>query len=192
MTRSSSRALLAVVRVVLLTSALAAPLYAQRWSDLIPLGERVRVRTQKADEEFVGSFRPSPNDTLNILADASGLYVAPSTIALPSAYVKAVDVNQGHSRIAHGLLGFVIGGVAGGLLGAVIGNHLDGNCTVGRPTNPVVGQCYSEGGEEHLGMAILGVFGAGAGAVLGGVIGAVSAPENWRNVYTDRGARSSP
>lgn len=192
MSRSSSRVVLAVVRAVLLTSVLTAPVHAQRWSDLIPVGERIRVRTQKQDEEYVGLFKPSPNDTLNILPDAGGLYVAPTTIPLPSVYVKAVDVSQGPSRMVHGLLGFILGGVTGGIVGAVVGNHLDSNCQVGRPTNPVVGQCYTEGGEQHLGMAILGVFGAGAGAVLGGILGAASAPENWRNVYNDRGPAPSP
>jgi hypothetical protein len=182
-----SRALLAIVRVCFLTILAAAPLYAQRWSDLVPVGARVRVRTQRENEIFVGEFRSSPSDSLNILSrrDRTADSVP---IALPHSYVKSVDVSDGHSRGKRGVIGALVGGVVGGFIGALVGGTM--GCP---PRNPTIQQqCYSEGDENDIAVAILGIVGAGAGVVLGGVTGAASAPENWHNVYTDRGARLSP
>ena len=182
---------LTVFRVVLLTCLASAPLYAQRWSDLVPVGARVRVQTSKDDETYVGQFTASPVDSLNIAVPSRDPHAeAPLQMLLPSSYVKSVDVSRGHSRLTRGLLGFAIGGVTGGIVGAAIGNHL--GCPVGRPTNPVVGQCWSEGSENEIGVAILGITGVVVGGVGGGVVGAATAPELWRNVYTRRLASPNP
>lgn len=181
-----SRATWATVRVCFLSALAVAPAYAQRWSDLIPAGDRVRVRTQKENEVFVGMFRPSPSDSLNILSVDRN--ADPLPISLARSYVKGVEVSEGYSSASSGMKGFLIGGVAGGIIGAVVGS------TMGCPPRDrtKVQQCYSEGSENGIAVALLGIAGAGAGAVLGGIVGAASAPENWRNVYTDRGPRPSP
>lgn len=191
MARFPSRALVGVVRVVLLTWLLAAPAYAQRWSDLVPVGARVRVQTSKEGETYVGQLTSSPADSLNIAVPSRDPHAeAPLQLPLPSSYVKSVDVSQGHSRLSRGLWGFVIGGLTGGIVGAAIGSHL--GCPVGRPTTPVVGQCWSEGSENDIAVALLGITGVVVGGVGGGVVGAATAPEQWRNVYTRRLTSPNP
>ena len=163
-----------LLRALLLISVLAAPLSAQRWSDLIPAGERVRVRTHTENEEFEGTFRPSPSDTLNLFIAPRDRYSEPIAMAFPNSRVKTVDVSQGLSLMVRGAAGLVVGAVVGGVIGAVFGNS-----TACPPPNGSVTQkgCYATSTENSEAVAIYATAGAAAGAFVGAIVGAASAPE---------------
>lgn len=166
--------------------ALAMPLSAQRWSDLIPNGGRIRVLTRN-DGEFEGAFRRPVDDSLRIVG-SRGFNSEPRPIAFSMANVTKVDLRAGSTPARRGLKGLVIGAVGGGIIGAVIGNSKE--CARYGTNKP--GECFSYSSEVGMVTAIFAVVGTGAGALLGGIIGMAGAHEDWQNVYVDRGPQPSP
>lgn len=186
MQRAPSQTVLAVVRGALLTALLAAPVYAQQWAARISEAARVRVLT-RTDGEYEGTLRPPVNDSLRIIG-VRGVNAEPRPIAFAIANVTSVDVGTGGSPLKRGLLGVVFGAVGGGIIGAAIGSQKE--CAPYGTNKP--GECYSYSGERGLATALFAVTGAGAGALLGGIIGLASAHESWQNVYTNTGPSPAP
>ena len=173
MTRSSSRAMLAFVRAVLVTCLAATPLFAQRWVDLIADGAHLRVRTDSS-AEYDGVFRRSADDTLRIIGSRDP-YSRPSPVSIAMRHVSSVDISEGVHRRSRGVRGVLLGGAGGAVLGLVVGAVAD------------------PGGEQGgLLTVLVGMMGAAGGAVLGGVIGVLGADDTWTNVYTNRGPQPSP
>ena len=169
-----------LLRALLWISVLAAPLSAQRWSDRLSEGQRLRVQT-RLDGEYQGAYRRPVDDSLRIVG-ARGGETDPHSIAFALIDVTKVDVSTAGSPVTRGFAGLVFGAVVGGLVGAVLGNSKE--CAQKGSNKP--GECYSVGGEGGLATALYGFAGAGAGALLGGLVGVASSDEGWAPVYVER------
>lgn len=160
-----------VLGAVLCTLALAAPagLDAQAGAPLAP-GARVRVMRP----EFGSGWRQG---TLAMLSpDSAAIVVMTDTLRFGRDTLGRFEWSRGvHDRTGKGaLLGLGIGAGAGLLLGLAA----SGGCT---------GFCFEPtGGQIIGGAAILGVVGAGTGAM----IGSLFRGESWRRVSPGRGGSS--
>ena len=153
----------------LVTALCVSPILAlasQRRPVVAP-GDRVRVTTE--DWELVGTLLAQGDDSLRlqVIGEVTPVSVARSAI-------KRLEISRGsHSKAgADALIGLGAGALVGGAVGAVAGSDLANEC----PGN----DCGH--GLVVFGGLLVGVFGAGVGAV----IGSFSHSERWDSVPPHR------
>jgi hypothetical protein len=132
---------------------LAAKLPAQ--TDL-SAGTRVRAFAPAvSDQRLVGRVSAATADSL-MLTRPDG-----ASIALSRPAIERLEVSRGHARVKWALIGAGAGLIVGGVIGGAMG-----------------------GDDDTSGLGAAEGFTAGAlqGIVLGGVAGALLAPERWREL----------
>jgi hypothetical protein len=118
-------------------------------------GTRVRILAPAhADQPLVGRLVAAAGDSL-VFAPST----VPASARLPLGAAQGVAVSEGHDRLRSALLYGAVGGLGGGVLAAASFSEHD----------PLAG--------------FVGFFaGAVLGAPIGGAVGAILAPERWRDV----------
>lgn len=143
---------LAVVLALVIGSAAAdGQLYAR------PLGsgERVRVTAPElAAAPIRGTFLSAERDTIR-MATAGGSLI----VGVPYASVQRLEVSRGRDRVRWALMGAGAGAIAGMLIGAM----------------------SASGGSGSINESWAPLGGLVAGIPIGAVVGAVLAPERWRD-----------
>jgi hypothetical protein len=144
---------------LLLCSSGAVPTRAASASALPEPGTRIRL-TAKAPQEkrWIGPLISVANETVTMSdGDTTG-----ALVAVPTRYVTRFEVSRGHhgNSLRFAVIGFVIGACVGTAIGYYSLRDTELNSI----------DIY----------AYHGLLGAGAGAVVGSAIGAVTRSEQWR------------
>jgi len=149
------------VLALLVSLALSsAPLAAQPSRVRLAVGARVRVATPPRVGWVAGTV---------VLADSERVVLRGPAPAAPDTFdvaaLQALEVSRGRRRLVHGVVGVFIGGAVGSVAGALVGKYTDPGY-----------------GDEPLYIAAGAVIGLAGGALLGGTLGALTAPERWDQV----------
>lgn len=143
------------MRLGLLALALGTNVLAQGrldWTPLIADGTHIRVESAGMSR-LDGTYLGVRGDSLRLALGRGGV-----TVAAPLDRVITIDVSQGRDRARWAGLGMLGGALGGGVLFTVM-FYQDTKGTLGTP--------------------VILVVGALVGTVLGGVSGAIWAPESW-------------
>lgn len=144
----------------------ALPVHAQEVS-LLQAGTRIRVTSPRTgDEPFAGNVLRLVRDTL-VMATEGGN----ALLTLPTASLARIEVSEGRDRVKWGFIGAWAGATALGLGAAVALKNEDPN-----------------GLASFVGFLAGGI----AGFFIGGVGGAIMAPEQWRPLTLYRISPSAP
>ena len=138
----------------------SAPLAAQPTLVRLPVGARVRVAAPPRVGWVTGNLAP---DAQHVVVRA-GTDAVPDTIMLAAA--QSVEVSRGRPRASRTVAGALFGGLIGGGLGALVATVASGPRTEDTPLITAAGA----------------VAGLGVGVVVGGAVGAFTAPERWTPV----------
>ena len=139
-----------------------SPAMAQEFAGLVS-GTRVRVWTREPNSERrIGTLAGLRGDTLMVLVDGDA-----DTTRLASSAVTRIDASDG--RRSHVITGLMIGAAAGGTIGYFMGKGLDNTSVCG----------------SGCGWLVAGPM-AGAGGILGALLGAVTRTERWKEVTHER------
>ncbi len=142
--------------------AIVGPVMAQQVQGLAS-GARVRVWTlEPHSERRVGTLVALRRDSLLMQLDGDT-----DTMRIARAAVTRIDASEG--RRSHVVTGLILGAAAGGTTGYFIGKGLDNTSVCGS-------------GCEWL---VAGPL-AGVGGVLGGLLGAVTRTDRWKEVTHER------
>ncbi len=150
--------------LALILMAIAGSAHAQTEdTQNVSVGDKVRVRARTLYSPVVGAVTGLNTDTLHIRIRREA-----AALAIPLAEITRIEVSRG--RRSNFLRGIALGGLVGAFAGASIGLATSQNSILS-PT-------------EQAGA--LGAIGAGAGALIGGIIGAASSGDRWVVVQLDR------
>ncbi|HEU5174020.1 MAG TPA: hypothetical protein VFT96_04625 [Gemmatimonadaceae bacterium] len=144
-------ALTALLALVIGSTAADAQLYA---GPLVS-GERVRVTAPEVTAAPIrGTFLSAERDTIRVATTGGNLIVG-----VPYSAVQRLEVSRGRNRVRWALMGAGAGAVAGMLLGAM----------------------SASGGSGSINESWAPLGGLLAGIPIGAVVGAILAPERWRD-----------
>jgi hypothetical protein len=150
---------------VLAGLAMAVPALSQEPAPLT-VGSRVRVKAEAANPHWlVGRLLALPDDSVRLHVADSG-----AGVALPLATLASFEVSRGRQRQTG--RGAWMGAATGALLGLILGAATYEEC------QSCIGPDPGTGGSAILGAVIMGAFGVGVGALIGGNIRA----ERWEPV----------
>ena len=163
---------------VVLAALASQPVQAQIANQL---QEGVRVRVVKNNgKATVGFISARTPDSLSIVRGRSAAVA--QTFALND--LSRVDVSRGRSRAKgaamKGLMGLGIGALAGGVIGAATYTEGDG-CEPGPNNWCLFGDCFLVCSRGQAAV-FAGVFGGGAGLLIGTAIGIATGWERWESV----------
>ena len=146
-----------------LAAALAlttAPTGAQAPYTQLPLGARARLIAPSETRWTTGTVVAADSAAIVLRVRHAGVH---DTVLVSE--VQSLELSRGRRRLTRGAAGFLIGAVVGGGVAA--------------------GMTYmatSDAPEAGFATLVVGVLGAASGAVLGGTLGALTAPERWKKV----------
>ena len=152
-----TRAAFALAAALALT---APPAGAQAPYAQLPLGARARLMAPAETRWTTGTILAVDSAAVVLNVRPTGVH---QTVLVSE--VQSLELSRGRRRFTRGAVGFLIGAVVGGGVAA--------------------GMAYmetSDAPEAAYGILVMGVLGAVSGAVIGGTLGALTAPERWEKV----------